>query len=212
MLLLPKKEVIEGTLRVNVSYPEVIIRELVANALVHQDFYLENGRVLIEIFSDRIEISNPGQPLLSDYNKLIDTVSSRNELIADSLKIMRICEKRGSGIDRVFDHIRLKKMPAPKMFGDENVFKVTVYGYKKIEDYTKSEKREVCFNHCLVKFFVDKEPMTNSSLSERLNISKGNTSITSRIIKDAVDVGLIKQFDPENTSRKTKKYVPYWIK
>jgi ATP-dependent DNA helicase RecG len=69
---LPQNEQIEQALRRQVRiYPEIAIRELVANALIHQDFNLSGTGPLIEIFSDRMEITNPGIPLI-DTLRFID--------------------------------------------------------------------------------------------------------------------------------------------
>ena len=46
------------------AYPAVAVRELIANALIHQDFHVSSAGPLIELFPDRLEISNPGQPLM----------------------------------------------------------------------------------------------------------------------------------------------------
>jgi predicted HTH transcriptional regulator len=63
--LLPQNEVIGQALRKEVPmYPEIAIRELVANAVIHQDFTLTGTGPMVEIFSDRIEITNPGTPLI----------------------------------------------------------------------------------------------------------------------------------------------------
>ena len=57
---LPTNEVIEKALRKVVKmYPEIAIRELVANALIHQDFTEQGTGPTVEIFQDRIEITNP---------------------------------------------------------------------------------------------------------------------------------------------------------
>src|SRR3990167_2914804 len=62
---LPASEVIGQALRKVVRvYPEVAIRELLANALIHQDFTLTGCGPMVEIFDSRIEISNPGLPLI----------------------------------------------------------------------------------------------------------------------------------------------------
>ena len=62
---LPQNEVIEGALRRDVKFlPEVVIREVVANALIHQDFGITGASVMIEIYSNRVEFTNPGQPLV----------------------------------------------------------------------------------------------------------------------------------------------------
>ena len=58
----PKNEEIKKSLRKEVSmYPALAIRELIANALIHQDFDSRSSGPIIEIFSDRMEISSPGK-------------------------------------------------------------------------------------------------------------------------------------------------------
>ena len=61
----PSNEVIEQSLRKTVPmFPELAIRELVANALIHQDFFARGAGPMVEMFDDRIEITNPGKPLV----------------------------------------------------------------------------------------------------------------------------------------------------
>ena len=97
---LPTNEVIENALRHQVKvYPEKAIREFVANAIIHQDMAITGVSVMIEIFTDRIEITNPGAPLV-DTNRFIDTPpKSRNEIMASLMRRLNICEERGSGVD-----------------------------------------------------------------------------------------------------------------
>lgn len=65
MRLMPYSEKYNGGLREDIPlFPEIAIRELVANALVHQDFTHQGSRPLIEIFNNRVEISNPGVPII----------------------------------------------------------------------------------------------------------------------------------------------------
>ena len=88
--LLPSNEVIRQALRETVPmYPELAVRELVANALIHQDFFVTGTGPMVEIFSDRIEITNPGEPLV-DTQRFLDTPpKSRNEALASLLQIGR---------------------------------------------------------------------------------------------------------------------------
>lgn len=61
--LVPSNEVIEQALRREVKmFPEIAVRELVANALIHQDFNESGSSVMIEIYEDRMEISIPESP------------------------------------------------------------------------------------------------------------------------------------------------------
>jgi predicted HTH transcriptional regulator len=62
---LPQNEVIKDALRSEVKLvPEIAIRELVANALIHQDLTMAGASVMVEIYSNRLEISNPGEPVV----------------------------------------------------------------------------------------------------------------------------------------------------
>ena len=102
MALVPSNEVIEHSLRKSAPmFPKLAVRELVANALIHQDFIIPGAGPMVEIFDDRIEITNPGKPLV-DTKRFIDTPpKSRNETLAALMRRFGICEERGSGIDKV---------------------------------------------------------------------------------------------------------------
>ena len=79
--------------------PESVLRELIINAMIHRDYFSE-GRVIIEIYSDRFEISNPGELLFkkSDLGKIS---LSRNPLLVDLVHRLRLVERIGSGILRI---------------------------------------------------------------------------------------------------------------
>ena len=108
------------------QYPRVAIREFVANALVHQDFGIYGINTTIEIFSNRIVITNPGAPL-NDVNRLIDLPpNSRNEKLAGQMYLLGFCERRGSGIDRAVAAIEKMHLPAPKIAKEETCTRVTL--------------------------------------------------------------------------------------
>ncbi|MBC2700681.1 MAG: winged helix-turn-helix transcriptional regulator [ANME-2 cluster archaeon] len=83
---------------------ESVLRELIVNAMIHRD-YFSNGRVIIEIFSDRVEISNPGG-LLFDEKDFGKISISRNPILVDLVLRLGIVEKVGSGITRVRDALK----------------------------------------------------------------------------------------------------------
>ncbi|MBR5664198.1 MAG: transcriptional regulator, partial [Bacteroidales bacterium] len=66
-----------------------------------------------------------------------------------------------------------------------------------------------CYQHACLRYVMN-EKMTNTSLRERFKISPSNSSMVSRIIRDALAEHLIKEEDPENTSKKYIRYVPIW--
>ena len=127
------------------TYPRIAIREFVANALVHQDFGIKGMPVTIEIFSNRLTITNAGAPL-NDINRLIDLPpQSRNEELAQTMFLLGICEKRGSGIDRAIAAVEQMYLPAPKFTKSEQHTRVFLYPQKKFKDMTKDGKVSACY-------------------------------------------------------------------
>ena len=128
--LLPQSEVVEQALRVTKRvYPEIALRELIANALIHQDFSISGTGPLIEIFVNRIEISNPGGLLPSKrLDRLIGTQpESRNEDLARAFRRYKICEERGSGLLKAGLEVEIYGLPPMKFETGQNFFKVTLF-------------------------------------------------------------------------------------
>lgn len=205
---LPQNEEIGQSLRRDVKmYPEIAIRELAANMLIHQDF-AEQGFPMIEIYSDRIEISNPGLPLIN-IDRFIDEYQSRNDSLADIMRRLGICEEKGSGMDKAIFAIELYQLPPLRFNLQENRTVVIIYSYRKFSDLEKIERIYACYQHACLKY-VSNEKMTNQSLRMRLGIDEKNYSMASRLIKDAIKEGCIKEGNPENGSKRFMNYIPYW--
>jgi len=207
---LPTNEEIGRAFRKEVKmYPELAIRELVANAIIHQDFS-ENGTApMVEIFEDRIEITNPGKPLISTMRFVDHNPQSRNEKFAHFMRRLNICEERGSGIDKVISQCEYYQLPAPKFIAGENYTRVILYSHKTLRQMDKEDKIRACYLHACIKY-VSGEHMTNQSLRNRFGIEEKNYSIVSRIIAEGIKSGMIKDYDPENKSKKHSKYIPFW--
>jgi len=207
---LPSNEEIEKAFRVEKKmYPEIAIRELIANALIHQDFIEKGASPMIEIFSDRIEISNPGRPLINPDRFIDHPPQSRNEDLASFMRRINVCEERGSGIDKVIAATEMFQLPAPKFEAQDKFTRVTLYSYRPLKKMNRDDKIRACYQHCCLKY-VSNEQMTNTSLRKRFNIPDNNYPMASRIINDTITVNFIKPFDPENKSKKNTKYVPIW--
>jgi predicted HTH transcriptional regulator len=161
-------------------YPRVAIREFVANALIHQDFSITGMQATIEIFFDRLSITNPGAPL-NDINRLIDLPPrSRNEILADTMLLFRFCEKRGSGIDYAIDAIEKQGLPPVRFTRSEQHTRISLYPSKSLSKMTKEEKILACYQHaCLM--YEDNKAINNQSVRERFGIERRNSSIASRI-------------------------------
>lgn len=196
--------------RINVpTYPKIAIREFVANALVHQDFSISGMSVTIDIFSNRIAITNPGPPL-NDINRLLDLPpQSRNEELARKMFLFGFCERRGSGIDRAVEAIEKMFLPAAKITKGQQFTRVFLYPKKSFNEMTKREKIDACYQHaCLM--FEDNQSINNQSVRERFGINKNNSAVASRIIADTLEAGLIKISDESIVSKKYATYIPYY--
>ena len=207
---LPTNEVIEKAFRKQVKmYPELAIRELVANALIHQDFSIRGTGPMVEIFEDRVEISNPGKPLIDTLRFIDHNPISRNEHLASLMRRMNMCEERGSGIDKVVFQCEVYQLPAPSFDAYEEYFKATLYAHKSLGQMDNKDKTRSCYLHCCLKY-VQNEMMTNESLRGRFGIEKKNSATASRIIAETIEAKLIKDYDTLNKSKKYAKYIPFW--
>lgn len=185
--IIPKNEIIGEALRKEVSmYPELAIREAVANSLVHQDFNISGTGPMVEIYTDRIEITNPGKPLVKIDRFIDNPPKSRNEQLASFLRRIGVCEERGSGFDKIVYSTEIYQLPAPKIEVYDEDTKVTLYAHMAYEDMSKEDKIRACYMHACLKY-VSNEHLTNASLRKRFGITQN--SVVSKVIKKALDDG-----------------------
>ena len=207
--LLPSEEVITETIRKTVTkYPMIALREIIANALIHQDFTVSGSSPLVEIFQSRIEVTNPGIPLV-DINRFIDNPpKSRNEILSSLMRRLKMCEELGSGWDRIALECELMQLPAPKVTLFNENTRVVLFSELAFANIPHEEKLWTCYLHACIKH-LSHEGLTNSSLRQRFGLEDTASAQISRLIKEAVSLGLIKLFD-KNTAPKHMKYIPAW--
>lgn len=207
--LLPANEVIKQALRRSVPmFPELAVRELVANALIHQDFFITGCGPMVEIFDDRIEITNPGEPLV-DTQRFVDTPPrSRNEVLASLMRRFRICEERGSGIDKVVFQVELFQLPAPLFERPEGFTRAVLFSHKPLSAMDKADRVRGCYLHACLRY-VTRQPMNNTSVRERFGIQRANKAMASRWLREALEAGAIRLVS-EDVADKLRAYVPYW--
>ena len=209
MAQLPQNEVIEDALRKEVKLvPEIAIRELVANALIHQDVRMTGVSVMVEIYSNRVEISNPGEPVVP-VERFIDGYQSRNERLADLMRRMGVCEEKSSGIDRVVQAAEVYQLPAPDFRAGHRRTAVTIYGPREFEGMDRADRIRACYQHCALRWVMS-ERMTNESLRERFHLPENKRAITSQIIAATIEASLIKADEKVGSSRKYARYLPFW--
>ena len=209
MSQLPQNEVILDALRKEVKLvPEIAIRELVANALIHQDFRIKGTSMMVEIYSDRVEISNPGAPIVP-VERFIDGYQSRNERLADLMRRLRICEEKSSGIDKVIQAAESYQLPAPDFRTSHLRTVVVIFGPRDFEAMDRDDRIRACYQHCCLKWVMG-ERMTNQSLRERFHLPESKSASVSQAIAAAIETNAIKSDERVGGSRKFARYLPFW--
>lgn len=207
--LLPSQEIIiSHTRETKFEYPPIVIREIIANALIHQDFSITGAGPTIEIFGNRIEITNPGCPLVK-INRIVDNPPrSRNEKLASLMRNLKMCEELGSGWDRIVLSCEQAEQSIPKIELYDEDTKVTFCKKQPFQSMSAENKLWDCYMHACIKY-VSKENLTNSSLRTRFGVDSKNSAPISRLIKKAIEQNLIKHVDP-TTAPKHMCYIPFW--
>lgn len=209
--MLPRSEVIRQSLRTEVGlYPEIALRELIANALIHQDFHISGTGPMVDVYSDRIAITNPGALLPGKRaDRLIGTTpESRNEKLAFAFRRFRICEERGTGFQKVVQAIELFGMPPLRIAPEENTFRVALSAPRKFADMATSERIEACYQHAVLQY-LSSQTLTNTTLRERFKLHDKQRNSITNLISEAVIAGRIRRKDTQS-GNKFAEYLPYW--
>jgi predicted HTH transcriptional regulator len=206
---LPQNELIVDALRKEMKLvPEIAVRELVANALIHQDLTMTGASVMVEIYQDRVELSNPGEPIVP-VERFIDGYQSRNERLADLMRRMGVCEEKSSGIDKVVNAAEVFQLPAPDFRAGHRRTSVTIFGPREFEAMDRDDRIRACYQHCALKW-VTSARMTNLTLRRRFNLPERKSATVSQIIAATIDAKLIKPDEKVGSSRRFARYLPFW--
>ena len=209
MAQLPQNQIIAGALRKEMKLvPEIAMREILANALIHQDFTVGGASVMIEVYSNRVEVSNPGEPVVP-VERFIDGYQSRNEHLADLMRRMGICEEKSSGIDKVVDAAEVYQLPAPDFRAGHRRTCVTIFGPREFSDMDRDDRVRACYQHCALRWVMS-ERMTNQTLRKRFHLPESKSASVSQAITAAIEAGLIKLDEKVGGSRKYARYLPFW--
>jgi ATP-dependent DNA helicase RecG len=167
------------------SYDRSILREIITNAIVHRDYTKMRQPVKVALFTDRIEVENPGSlmPGLTELN-LIHKRSWRNPLLAERLKVYGFGEMDGQGIDRLFAATHKIHLPAPIFSASNDSVKVVLSGPKKYEDYSPLEKRLTVIVTLILADKIDNESLRHTF---NIDLQTAGTLIKSMVAEDIIE-------------------------
>ena len=207
--LLPSREDINSVRRTTFStFPLPAIREAIANAIIHQDFYISGAGPVIEVFTNRIEVTNPGAPLVEIMRIIDNPPKSRNEKLASLMRRLRMCEELGRGWDRMVITCELQRLPAPRIQIYQDSTKVSLFSHYEFANLSMEDKIWASYLHACIRY-VEGDALTNSSLRERFGLKDTSAGSISRLIKEVTDKKWIKPLDP-TTAKRYMKYIPFW--
>lgn len=207
--LVPTNEVIGTAFRTeHRPFSEIAVREVIANALIHQDMTATGVCPMIELFADRIEITNPGTPVI-DAERFIEAAPRpRNVALAAFMRRMRLCEGIGSGIDRAVSDAESCQSPPPRIqvYSSSGATRVTLFAPCRFNDMMFDEKVRACYQHAVLRYLAGGN-MRDASLRKRFGLDARSTGPVSRVIGATREQGWIKPADPNHPQY---GYVPFW--
>lgn len=208
--LLPTEEQIgsDGIRRTTSIFPSLALREALSNMCIHQDLTAKGTSLLVEIFDNRIEITNPGT-LLVDVERIVDTPPrSRNEKLAALMRRFHICEEAGTGWDKMVQDCERMCLPAPRIIKYDEYTKVVIMSKLSFSSWQMEDKLWALYLHASLGY-LQGHYMSNSTLRSRFGLDDTKMSSVSRLIKEALKRNLIKPLRPD-APPKLMQYVPSW--
>jgi len=167
------------------QYPLVAVREALINALVHRDYTFQNSCVYLNIFSDRLEIENPGGIFSGISPDEIEGRSlRRNPVLADLLYRAGYGEKLGSGITRIKQSLNENQNP-PFQMVSTNFFAIRFYPRIARAEINSLSQRQV---EILRLLHASKQSLSSAQLAEELRVS---TTTVFREIRKLIDQSLV---------------------
>ena len=173
--------------------PEDALREAILNAMIHRNYFIQ-GRILVEIYSDKVEILNPGKLLFNpkEFGKISVL---RNPILADSILRTNLIEKIGSGIKRI-----KKLTPGVKFNIDTDWFSIVFRRNLSIEVGSKMGSKmgsKLTNNQKDILFLIIKNPNITKKEMER-NVDIGKTAIDNNISK-LKKLGILERIGSDKT-------------
>ncbi len=186
--------------------PAVAIREVIANSLIHQDMTITGAGPTVELFRNRLEITNPGKPLVEPDRFIDSPPRSRNEALASLMRRLGLCEEQGTGIDKVVAAAGTAQLPPPEFRAEAAATRVSLFAARPFARTTMQERLRACYQHAVL-LHLNGNQMRNRELRERFGIKSSNAAQVSDVIRQALNKGLIRIADP---ARPKSGYVPFW--
>ena len=186
--------------------PKEVVTEAIVNAVAHRD-YTDNASVQVMLFSNRLEVSNPGRlPHPLTLEQLRDTHPSvpSNPLLARSLYLTQYIEEMGTGTLDMIRRCRDAGLPEPE-FTDSSGFKATIWRATPPEQIKVQPESLPGDLKSRVLNLLAEGPMSKSELSTKLGHKKISGQLY-KIVRDLMADQMIEYTLPEKPRSPRQKY------
>jgi len=165
--------------------PEIVFKEAIKNSLAHRDYYDKGGRITIELFNDRVEVTNPGGLVSSiTKNEFGKKSSSRNPLIFGLFERLRLVEQIGSGISRMRDLMKEEGLTPPE-FNTDGMFTVIFRKPIEFEKWVDRWVEKLTENRIKILKGVHNNPkITKKELEQKTSLSSSAIANNIDFLKD----------------------------
>ncbi len=196
------------SVRAPVSYeiPKEVVTEAIVNAVAHRD-YTSSASVQVMLFSDRLEVLNPGKlPYPLTLEQLRETHQSmpNNRLLARSLYLAQYIEEMGTGTLDMIRRCRDANLREPE-FTDSSGFKTTIWRAKPPERIEVQPELLRGDLESKVLNLLTESPLSRSELSEKLGHKKASGRLYN-VIQDLRDDQMIEYTLPDKPRSRHQKY------
>lgn len=186
-----RKEVLE--------IPEAVFRESLVNALCHRSYYEKGAATMVEIYDDRVEISNPGGLIsIISEEEFGHKSFSRNPLLFGLMQRINLVEKVGSGITRMQNAMKEAKLPEP-VFTMGGFFTVMFYRPIDFKEWIASVKDKLSEKQYYILQRLNGFPdSTIKTMAEVLNTTTRTIERNITILKE---LGLLERIGSDKQGR-----------
>ena len=206
---------IEGMQRQDIpEYPVIALREALTNAVAHTDYTLRGMQIMVAIFSDRLEIQNPGMlPFGMTLNDLKSGVSKiRNPVIARVLRELDYMEKWGTGYKRIIEDCDGGGYPHPEWQELSTAMRIKFQPHPiQVESGAGTRKmdqvgtKSALSRHQVQLLEFMKEPRSLREMMTLLGWTD-RTKFRLKFIKPLLDRDLVKMTVPAKPTSRNQKY------
>lgn len=188
------------------EYPVRAVRELILNALIHRDYsiYTENSPIRVEMYNDRLEITNSG----GIYGRMpveklgFESPETRNSVLTNILEVLGYSENRYSGIPVIRNEMAKRGLPAPEFIDTHREFKAilrsTVPENQEKPLSTMPEDWTSLLEFC-------RQPRSRKEIAEYMG--KTQNYVMQQVINPLIEKKVLKMTLPEKPKSRYQKFV-----